>query len=111
MIFFLPKICFSALGNLSCDSKILGKNRTENFAIIQMYIFFVKIYGRLSRSWTSGGSKTGLSLVDPTNFYARKFFLFTEGFLKVKNKEHLVDFVVTLYSTSLCFNALSSGTV
>ena len=44
-----------------------------------------------------GGLDTGLSLVDPTKIKAVKSFLFTEGSLKRWNKEHIVDFVVTLY--------------
>ena len=42
---------------------------------------------------------------------AHESFLFSEGSLKVENKEHLVDFVVTLYFTSLCSNALCSSKV
>ena len=38
-----------------------------------------------------------------------KSFLFTEGSLKVENEEHLFDFVVTLYFSSLCCNALRSA--
>ena len=52
-----------------------------------------------------------MSLVGPTLVKARTSFLYTEGFLKVENKEHLVDFVITLYFTSFCFNALCSGKV
>ena len=43
-----------------------------------------------------GGPGSGLSLVGPTKVKARKSFLFTKGSLKVENKEHLMDFVVTL---------------
>ena len=38
-----------------------------------------------------------LSLVGPTKVKAPKSFLFTEGSLKVENKEHFFDFVVTLF--------------
>ena len=38
-----------------------------------------------------------MSLVGPTKVKAPKSFLFTDGSFKVENKEHLVDFVVTLY--------------
>ena len=58
------------------------------------------IYSQLSRCSTASGSSTGLSLVGPTMVKASKTFLFTEGSLKVENKEHLVDFVVTLYFTN-----------
>ena len=53
-----------------------------------------KIYSQLSRCSTARESSTGLSLVGLTNVEARKSFLFTEGSLEVKNKEHLLDFVV-----------------
>ena len=42
-----------------------------------------------------------MSLVGLTKVKARKSFLFTEGYLKVENKEHLFDFVVTLLLISL----------
>ena len=51
-------------------------------------------FNQFSRCSTARGPSTGLSLVDPTKFKARKSFLFPEGSLKVKNKEHLVDFFV-----------------
>ena len=41
---------------------------------------------RLLRSSTARGSSTRLSLVGPTKVKACKFFLFTEGSLKVENK-------------------------
>ena len=53
------------------------------------------IYSQLSRCSTARGSSTGLSLVGPTIVKACKSFLFTEGSLKVENKKHLLDFVVT----------------
>ena len=42
-------------------------------------------------------SISGLSYGGPAKFKAPKSFLNTEGSLKVENKEHLFDFVVTLY--------------
>ena len=65
------------------------------------------IHSQLLRCNTARGSSTGLSLVGPTKVKAVKSFLFTEGSLKVLKKEHLVDFVVTLYFKSLCCNALA----
>ena len=38
-----------------------------------------------------------VSLGGPTNVKARKSFIFAEGSIKVENKEHLIDFDVTLY--------------
>ena len=67
------------------------------------------IYSLLSRYSTARGSSTGLSQEGPSKVKACKSFLFTKGSLEVENKEHLVDFVVTLYFTSLCFNVLRSG--
>ena len=64
------------------------------------------INSRLSRCNTARAFSTGLSLVDTTKVEAWKSFLFSEGSLKFEHKEHLVDFVVRLYFTSLCFNAL-----
>ena len=58
------------------------------------------------RCVTAWGSVTGLSQVGLTKVKARKPFQFTESSLRVWNKEHLVDFVVTLYFTSLCCFAL-----
>ena len=60
---------------------------------------------------TARGSITGLSLVGPTKVKARKPFLFTKSYLKVENKEYLVDFFVTFYFTSLFSNALHSSKV
>ena len=51
----------------------------------------------LSRCSSARGSGSWLYLGNPTKVKANKFFLFTESSLKVENKEHLVDFVVTLY--------------
>ena len=49
-------------------------------------------------------SSTGLCLVGPTK--VGKSFLCIEGYLKVENKEYLVDFGVMLCFTSVCFNAV-----
>ena len=48
-------------------------------------------------SSTAKGSGSGLSLGGHTKVGASKSFLFTEGSLKVENKEHLINFVVTLF--------------
>ena len=56
-------------------------------------------------------SSSGLSMEGPTKVKARKSYLFTERSLKVENKEHLIDFIVTLYFISLCSNALHSSKV
>ena len=69
------------------------------------------MYTGLSKYSTAKGSGTGFSLVGPAKVKARKSVLFTESSLVVWNKEHLVDFVVTLCFTSLCFNALSCSKV
>ena len=55
------------------------------------------------------GSRTELFRVGLTRVKACKSFLFTDGPLKVENKEHLNDLVVTFYSISLRFIALHSG--
>ena len=57
------------------------------------------------------GSRTELFRVGLTRVKACKSFLFTDGPLKVENKEHLNDLVVTFYSISLRFIALHSGKV
>ena len=51
------------------------------------------------------GHRPLTNLEGPTKIKAHKSFLFTEGSFKVESKEHLFDFVVTLYFTSLCCNA------
>ena len=51
---------------------------------------FLKIQSRLSRCSTDRGSGSGLSLGGPSKVKA------CECSLKVENKEHLVDFFVTL---------------
>ena len=56
-------------------------------------------YSRLSKC--SIAREFGLSLEGPTKVKAPESFLFTEGSLKIVNKEHLFDFVVTLYFISL----------
>ena len=55
-----------------------------------------KIQSWLLRCSTARGSISGLFLGGPTKFKACKSFIFTEGSLKVENKEHLFVFVVTL---------------
>ena len=55
------------------------------------------IHSQLSRCGTARGSCAGFSLGGPTKVKSHKFFLFTEDSLKVESKEHLFDFVVTLY--------------
>ena len=57
------------------------------------------IYSQLWRCSTARGSNSWLSLGGPTKVKAKKSFLFTEGSLKVEIKEHLFDFVVTLYAS------------
>ena len=61
----------------------------------------IEIYSQLSRCITARGSISGLSLGGPTKVKARESFLFTEGSLKVENKEHLFDFIVTLLSSKI----------
>ena len=53
--------------------------------------------GWLLRCSTARRSSNGLFLVGPTKVKACKSFLFNEGSLKVENKEHLFDFVLTLF--------------
>ena len=72
-------------------------------------IVFLFIYWLLLRCSTARGSGSWLSLGGPTWANARKYFLCIEGSLKVENKEHLIDFVVTHYFISLWSNALSSS--
>ena len=50
---------------------------------------------RLLRCRTARGYGSKLSLGGPTKVKPRKSFLFTEGSIK-DDKEHLIDFVVTL---------------
>ena len=61
------------------------------------------IYSQLSRCSTARVSVTRFSLVGPTKITARKYFLFTEGSLKVENKEQLFDFVfiVNLFASKV----------
>ena len=72
------------------------------------------IYSQLSRCSTARVSVTRFSLVGPTKITARKYFLFTEGSLKVENKEQLFDFVFIvnlfaskLYAVAKCHSQLS----
>ena len=62
-----------------------------------MHKFAFRIHSRLRRCSTARVSSTELFLVGPTKVKAPKSFLYTEGSLKVENKEHLFDFVATLY--------------
>ena len=71
------------------------RNQLIAFTILEDLIW--QIYGHLSRCSTARGSSSGFSLVGPTKVKARKSFLFTEGFPEVENKEHLFDFVVSLF--------------
>ena len=61
-----------------------------NMGLEQIFIFACQGVVQLGRSGT------GLTLVDPSKVKASKFFLYPEIFPRVLNKEHLVDFVVTL---------------
>ena len=56
-----------------------------------------KIFSRLLRRSTARGSSTRLFRVGTTKVKACRSFLFTDSPLKVENKEHLVDLVVTLF--------------
>ena len=62
-----------------------------------MFFCFDVSNSRLSRCSTARGSSTRLSLVGHTKVKVCKSFLFTEDSLEVETKEHLFDFVVTLY--------------
>ena len=59
----------------------------------------------MSRCGTARGSNSWLSLGGLHKGKAGKSFLFTEGSLRVENKEHLFDNIVTLYFILLCSNA------
>ena len=54
------------------------------------------MYSRLSRCSKVRWSSTGLLCVIPAKVKGYKSFMFTDGPLKVENKEHLFDLVVTL---------------
>ena len=75
------------------DALESGKQKTKPGWTISEQV--IKI-SRLSKCSTARGSSTELSLVGPTKAKACKSFLFTECSLKVENKEHLINFVVTL---------------
>ena len=93
-----PLVCFTASNLVSFHKALLD-------------ILVTCIVG--CRGVVARGSSAGLFLIGPTKVKALKFILFTENpkSLKVKNKEHLFDFVVILYFTSLCCNALPSSKV
>ena len=65
----------------------------------QCFSVLSKIFSRLLRCSTARGSNTRLSLVGPTKVMAYESFLITKGSLRDENKEHLVDFDVTIYRT------------
>ena len=68
------------------------------------------MYSGLPRFITARWSNTGLSLVGTNKVKARKSFLFTEGSLKVENKEHLFDFVChTMYVKTIHYVCASSN--
>ena len=50
----------------------------------------------VARRSAARGFSSGLSLGGPTKVKAHKSYQFAEGSLKVENKEHLFDFIVTL---------------
>ena len=52
-------------------------------------------YSWLSKCCTARESSYRFSLVGLTKVKARKYFLFTENFTCIENKEHLLDFVIT----------------
>ena len=76
--------------NMVKMSRSVVKDTATSFMTI---VRLVKINSQLSRCSKATGSGVGLSLGGPTKV---KSFQFTEGSLEVLNKEHLVDFVVTL---------------
>ena len=67
------------------------------FPIVYIDLFpeppMAKIPSRLSRFSTASRCISRLFLEGSTKVKAGKSFLFSEGSLKVKNKEHLFDFV------------------
>ena len=72
-------------------------------------------YSWLSKCCTARESSYRFSLVGLTKVKARKYFLFTENFTCIENKEHLLDFVITfilqhfasmLYPVVKCHNQL-----
>ena len=76
------------------DALESGKQKTKPGWTISEQVIINSWLSKCSTAW---GFKTGLSLVGPTKVKACKSFLFTDGSLKVENKEHLFGFVVTLY--------------
>ena len=82
--------------------------------IFKSFVFVIvtfNMYSQLPRCCTARESSTRSSLVFPAKVKARKSLLSTESSLLVWNKELLVDFVVALYFTSICCNALHSSKV
>ena len=71
----------------------------KSFLIAVPCIFLI-INSRLLKCCTARGPSSELSL-GPNKVKARKSFLFTEGFLKVENKEHLVE-LMSHKSISFC---------
>ena len=57
------------------------------------------IYSRWLRWSAARGSSTRSFLVGPTYITACKLFLFTEKFPCSENKEHLIDFLITFFSS------------
>ena len=83
------------------DSEQIGEimNHESNLTLEMAWNHgLLLIYSQMSRCCTGRRSGTGFSRVSPPNFEACKSFLFTEKFPCFKNKEDLVDFVITLYS-------------
>ena len=66
------------------------------------------IYSQLSRCCTAGGSSTGCLLGGSAKVKAHGSFQFTEKFPCIENKDHLVDFVITIY---ICINTVCLVTI
>ena len=60
------------------------------------------MYSRLPRCNAARESNIGFSMVGPTEVKACKFFLFTEKFPCIENKEYLLDFVITSKNDRSC---------
>ena len=76
-------------------STALMTHKREGWVTVTCLSFVIFIYSQWSRCCTAKGSNTKLSLVGPTKVKAHKPFLFTKKFPCIKNKEHLLDFVIT----------------
>ena len=61
-------------------------------------------YSGLSRCSTARGDISGICLGGPTKVKACKYFLFTEPSLKVENKEHLFDFLLSTEGSLVEYN-------